>query len=269
MKRVTKQIFGTRDRSRSVSTDPLKQSAPARQPSPTQPMPGLVRRFSLLNAGSISPRRQSPTASVQTALPTQSLTTSSSFEKLANASAPIPRRRQSSDMSLASRPRSPSASASNIGSKLVQFLSRSGSQRSQRRLVQPVARRRASVEDVPPCQSMETFESGSSEGVGRYQAWEPRHRDQPLNHHSKEEFQDVEEEVDWHETLSDDEDYDPPQTLRPGPVEASWNPHNSPRSERADSPLRSTRENREALDDDDGLAISIGSRRGRKSSLRL
>jgi hypothetical protein len=69
------------------------------------------------------------------------------------------------------------------------------------------------------------------------------------------------EEVDWNETLSDEDDYDTPAVLRPSAPNFSPNWHRNP--------LASSDGHGVTDEDDDGLAISIGSRRGRKGSMKL
>lgn len=301
---------GSRNRSRSIGAadapqPSVLQNSPARTAprdirdhSPlrnnTPAMPGLARRLSLLGTGSLSPRRHSPASGSQhpallAVVPladeesTRPLASSSSLDKLANPSPPAAlRRRQSSDIDVLGRQRSPSnASSTRIGSKLVRLLSRNNSQRipARRNQDQPPSPRRMSLDEVRnPRPSTDTFESGSPEvGVPGHH-WGNHLRSEPTPRRGSnlsEEYRGVLEEVDWNETLSDDDDYDPVPMHRPSGIEG-LQPTLSSSGSLHPSALDADRQAAQGgpehrLDspiEDDGLAISVGSRRGRKGSMR-
>jgi hypothetical protein len=149
------------------------------------------------------------------------------------------RRRQSSDIDVLGRQRSPSnasSSGTGLGSKIVRLLSRTGSQRSRSRRAEqlpsdaevspgssPVrAMHRMSLDEGLPRRSIDTLES-SSYSSGRpgleglpEMSWESRLQQQagPIRRGSQRSEDFIrgvqEEEVDWNETLSDgDEDVEP------------------------------------------------------------
>ncbi|ORY27162.1 kinase-like domain-containing protein [Naematelia encephala] len=162
--------------------------------------------------------------------PPRQMTSSSSLDKLRAAGDGSPsnslNRRQQSD---GGRQRSPSSSSSNgIGSKLVRLLSRTSSQHSRfpRRdggetvaLPLPVQRSFSLDGEAMPRRSTETLDSSSnssSHGIGPspdrglgLPAWETRLRE-PLRRGSNlsEDYTLEQEEIDWNETLSDDDDDD-------------------------------------------------------------
>lgn len=218
-------ISSARNRSRSIGEDDSRPSAQRSAP-PGSPA-SLARRLSVL--GSPSPRRPEVRIPVdQPNLTTSELIPQSKPQRLGTSHTAPLRRRQSSDIDSLGRQRSPSSASSNshLGSKLVRLLSRSGSQRQP-----PSSPRRMSSESHPARTSMETFESSSSVP--------------PTGGHIREDFA---EEVDWNETLSDDEDYTP--ALRPSAPNFGW-------------------QSEAEYVEDDGLAISLDSRRGRKGSMKL
>jgi len=237
--------------------------------------------MSLLNdARQASPARPSPVYVPVNDDDDRPLASTGSLDKLKQSPPSYLRRRQSSDIDVLGRQRSPSAaSSSNIG-KIVRLLSRNGSQRSSTQQRSPVhvdeaTFHRMSLDDQVPRQSLETFESSSSREPDPL--WESR-----LEHERNRQDSNLSEEVDWNETLSDDDEYDqPPSTLPPSApnLKTSWgldgaatpnlirsgSPHRLA-YDRTSSPLRGVAD--EAVDDDsDALAISVGSRRGRKGSM--
>ena len=270
----------SRSRSRSI-TDNNHLDDPSKRPPPSPRPAGLARRMSLLNgARQSSPARPSPVYVPVNDDGDRPLASSGSLDKMKHSPPSYLRRRQSSDIDVLGRQRSPSAaSSSNIG-KIVRLLSRNGSQRSTAQprspvLVDEATFRRMSLDDPIPRQSLETFESSSSREPDPL--WESR-----LEHETSRQDSNLSEEVDWNETLSDDDEYDQPtSTLPPSApdLKHTWDidgadGHDYVRSgspyrlthERARSPLR--RVSDDAVDDDgDALAISVGSRRGRKGSM--
>jgi hypothetical protein len=296
------QPLAGRHRSRSIGDADVPPITPA-SPAPSTAA-STTRRRSILgfrqtddrpdNARSFSVNKAStlllaPSAPGRDPLDKPIVTSSTSLEKLRLDTSP-PEIQGSRERSVSN------ASGFGLSGKLIRMISRTSSQRSRFRRQGDSAELdetmagvtdRLSLDDGLPRRSIELHDAAEPVSVPspeRYGTWESRmKRHDPIRRGSNlsEDFtRGVQEEVDWDEALSDEEEYiGQPIQLAGLPAAVPPTPRSPSRSssrlshsplrpmhiDRARSPLRAGQEVNE--DDDQGLAFSIGSKRGRRASI--